>query len=140
MRSDSEHSSPDQLDPVEVVAKAIRAISDLDVDEALRWVATDLILELPFRSGGHPTTLVGADAHAFLRFMPKVFARMEFHDVVIHGATPSGLIAAEYRSNGLTRTGKPYANTYAAFFEVADGQVTRWREYFNPDIVTEATR
>jgi ketosteroid isomerase-like protein len=124
MRSDSEHSSPDQLDPVEVVAKAIRAISDLDVDEALRWVATDLIL----------------DAHAFLRFMPKVFARMEFHDVVIHGATPSGLIAAEYRSNGLTRTGKPYANTYAAFFEVADGQVTRWREYFNPDIVTEATR
>ncbi len=58
--------------------------------------------------------------------------------VVVHGATPSGVIAVEYKSNGLTKAGAAYRNAYAAFFEVADGQETRWRECFNPDVVAAA--
>jgi ketosteroid isomerase-like protein len=122
----------------EIVGRVITAMGVLDVDEVRRWVADDLVLELPFRAGGFPTTLVGEDAHAFMRLVDKLFERMDFYDIVVHGATPSGVIAAEYKSNGLTKTGKPYPNVYAAFLEVRDGKVIRWREYFNPDVVTAA--
>ena len=109
-RADERHPTD-----VEVVARALQAVSDLDLDEAMRWIADDLVLELPYRAGGHPTTLVGADARAFIRFLAKVFLRMEFYDVVVHGATQTGVIAAEYKSNGLTTAGVPYRNVYAAF-------------------------
>ena len=126
------------LTDTEVVARALQAVSDLDLDGAMRWIADDIVLELPYRAGGHPTTLVGADARAFIRFLGKVFSRMEFYDVVVHGATQSGVIAAEYKSNGLTKAGATYRNVYAAFFKVGDGRVTYWREYFNPDVIATA--
>jgi uncharacterized protein len=126
------------VDGDQVVAKVIQAVSDLDIVEARQWLADDLLLELPFRSGALPQQLFGADAHRFMQLLPKLFTRMAFFDVVIHGATSSGVIAAEYRSDGLTRAGRPYSNTYAAFFEVADGRVTRWREYFNPEVISAA--
>jgi uncharacterized protein len=137
MTGDLAHDE-EALSDVEIVARVLAAVSDLDVGAARRCLADDLVMELPYRGGGFPTTLVGDDAHTFMRRMPKLFTRLAFYDVVIHGSTPSGIIAAEYRSDGLTRTGAPYLNTYAAFFEVADGRVTRWREYFNPDVIAEA--
>jgi uncharacterized protein len=138
MERRDEERGPGGLADVDVVARAIQAVSDLDAAEARRWVADDLVLELPFRPRGFPRTLVGPDAHSFIRAMDRIFERMDFHDVVIHGPTPSGVIAAEYKSNGITKAGRPYLNAYAAFFEVADGRVARWREYFNPDVVAEA--
>lgn len=125
----------DESTAVEIVERAIRAVGDLDIEGARRWLSDDLVLELPYRSGGQPRTLVGDDAHAFMALLPKLFDRMHFVDVDVHGPTPSGLIAAEYRSDGVTKSGRPYPNSYAAFFEVEDGRVVRWREYFNPDVV-----
>ena len=92
---------------------------------------------VPHRSEA-PETLVGDDARAFMKLVNRLFDRMDFWEITVHGPTPSGVIAAEYKSNGLTKTGKPYPNVYAAFFEVRDGKVSRWREYFNPDVVAAA--
>lgn len=128
----------DRAGDVRIVELAIRAVGELDIDGARRWLADDLVLELPFRGGGHPTTLMGADAHAFMALLPRIFERMDFTTVEVHGPTPSGVIAAEYSSDGLTKAGKPYPNSYAAFFEVSDGTITRWREYFNPDVIVAA--
>jgi ketosteroid isomerase-like protein len=122
----------------EIVETVIRAVGALDIDEARRWLADDLILELPFRAGGHARTLVGDDAHAFMGALPKFLERLNFTDVTVHGATSSGVIAAEYVSDGSTRAGTPYQNAYAAFFEVADGKIVRWREYFDPGAIVRA--
>ena len=127
-----------KLSDVEIVEQALRAMGELDIETLRSLMADDLVLELPFRSGGFPTTLVGPDAHGFMRLVKRLFDRMDFYDVVVHGQLPSGVIAAEYKSNGLTKTGRAYPNVYAAFLEVRDGKVTRWREYFNPDVVTAA--
>jgi uncharacterized protein len=124
--------------PVEIVRRVIRAVGELDIAQARQWLADDLVLELPFRAGGHSRRLVGRDAHAFMGLLPRIFERMDFTTIEVHGATASGVIAAEYVSNGLTKAGKPYPNAYAAFFEVSNGKVTRWREYFNPDVIVAA--
>ena len=123
---------------VDIVERAIRAVGALDLGEARRWLADDLVLELPFRGGGLPHTLIGEEAHAFMAFLPKVFARMDFTEITVHGASPSGVIVAEYVSDGMTKAGLAYCNAYAAFFEVSEGRITRWREYFNPDVIVAA--
>ena len=122
----------------EIVERAIRAVGELDLASARQWLADGLVLELPYRSGGHARTLVGDDAHAFMALLPKIFERMDFTRVEVHGPTPSGVIVAEYASDGMTKAGAPYPNSYAAFFEVADGKIVRWREYFNPDVIVAA--
>jgi len=123
---------------VDIVERAVRAVGALDIGEARRLLADDLVLELPFRSGGHPRTLIGDDAHAFMALLPKIFLRMDFTEVIVHGATSSGVIAAEYVSNGMTKAGVAYCNAYAAFFDVRDDKITRWREYFNPEVIVAA--
>jgi ketosteroid isomerase-like protein len=128
----------EQVSDTEIVERVIRAVGELDIASARHWLADDLVLELPFRSGGHPRTLVGDDAHAFMALLPKIFDRMDFTRVEVHGPTPSGVIVAEYASDGMTKAGAPYPNSYAAFFEVENGIVVRWREYFNPDVIVAA--
>lgn len=126
------------MSDVEVVEQALRAMGELRMDDLFALIADDLVLELPFRAGGFPQTLVGDDARAFMKLVNRLFDRMDFWEITVHGPTPSGVIAAEYKSNGLTKTGKAYPNVYAAFFEVRDGKVSRWREYYNPDVVAAA--
>jgi uncharacterized protein len=131
-------NTSDRLGDAEIVDRAIRAVGALDIAEARRWLADDLVLELPFRGGDLPRTLIGDDAHAFMAFLPRVFVRMNFTEIAVHGVTTSGVVAAEYVSNGVTKSGDPYCNSYAAFFDVADGKIVRWREYFNPDVIVAA--
>jgi ketosteroid isomerase-like protein len=131
-------TTPQPTSDVAIVEHVIRAVGLLDLAEARRWLADDLVLELPFRGGGHPRVLSGPDAHAFMGLLPKLFERMDFTDVRVHGAVPSGLIVAEYASNGRTRAGASYPNNYVALFEVTSGRISRWREYFNPDVIVAA--
>jgi ketosteroid isomerase-like protein len=70
--------------------------------------------------------------------MPKLFEQLPMRDVVVHGHLSSGRIVAEYRSEGITRRGRPYVNTYVAFFEVRDARIAFWREYFDPNVVAAA--
>jgi ketosteroid isomerase-like protein len=125
-------------DDAEVVRQLLERVGRLDVDAAFELLAKELLLELPFRGDGGPRRMEGDDARAFVRAMPKLFARLPFHDVVVHGPLPSGEVVAEYRSDGLTRAGRPYANAYVGFFRVRAGQVTSWREYFDPTVVAAA--
>ncbi len=123
---------------VEVVRQLIARIGRLEVDAALELLADDLVLELPFRGDGGPRRLEGDAARRFIRAMPKLFATLPFHDIVVHGALPSGQVVAEYASDGTTHTGRSYRNTYVAFFGVRDGRIATWREYFDPSVVDAA--
>jgi ketosteroid isomerase-like protein len=101
-------------------------------------VTDDLVLELPFRGDGGPRRMEGDDAKRFIRSMPGLFSQLAFRDVVIQGPVPSGGVVAEYRSDGITRAGRSYPNSYVAFFELRDGRIAVWREYFDPNVVAAA--
>ena len=70
--------------------------------------------------------------------MPRLFACLPFPEVAVHGELPSGQVVAEYRSEGLTRSGRRYANSYVGFFGMRDGRIACWREYFDPNVVADA--
>jgi ketosteroid isomerase-like protein len=121
-----------------VVRRLIELVGSFQIDAALELVTDDLVLEFPFRGDGGPRRLEGDDAKSFIRAMPKLFSELPFRDVVVHGRLPSGHIVAEYRSDGTTRTGRPYRNSYVAFFELRDARIAFWREYFDPNVVADA--
>jgi ketosteroid isomerase-like protein len=125
-------------DDVAVVEHVIALVGDLDIEAALELVTDDLILELPFRADGGPRRLEGDDARRFMRALPKLFSRMRFSDVVVHGQLSSGLVVAEYKSNGLTMAGAAYPNAYVGFFRLRQGRIAGWREYFDPNVVAAA--
>jgi ketosteroid isomerase-like protein len=123
---------------VAVVRQVIERVGRFELDAALELVTDDFVLEFPFRADGGPRRLEGSEAKGFIRALPKLFCELPFRDVVIHGRLPSGQVVAEYRSEGLTRAGRPYPNSYVAFFEVRAGRIAFWREYFDPNVVASA--
>lgn len=126
------------LNDVDVVRQAIDRVGELDIDGALELVTEDFVLEFPFRAGGEPRRLHGDEARQFMRQLPELLIRMQFVDVVVHGALPGGTIVAEYRSQGQTVGGRAYDNAYAAFFELLDHRISVWREYFDPMVIRRA--
>ena len=126
------------MSETDVVRQLIELVGSLQINAALELVTDDLVLEFPFRGDGGPRRLEGDDAKNFIRAMPKLFSQLPFRDVVVHGRLPSGHVVAEYRSDGITHAGRPYPNSYVAFFELRDGRVAFWREYFDPNVVADA--
>ena len=118
-----------------IVRKLLEALSEMRVADALAVLSPNLQLELPARHDGGKPVMQGEAAMKFVSAMPKLFKSLNFTEITVHGSTTSGVVAAEYRSNGLTHGGEPYCNTYAGFFELKDGKVTRWREYYDPIVI-----
>lgn len=129
---------PDASSPVDVVRYYLDCISDLDVDGALSVVADDAVIEMPFAAATGTRVVQGAAAHTFVRALPKLFTQMRFYDVVMHGLTESGVVVAEFKSDGITRKGVSYPNRYVAIFEVAGGKINALREYFDPNVLLSA--
>lgn len=127
------------VDPdTDVVRTAIELLGRLEVDAVLELLTDDFVLELPFRADGGPRRLEGDDARAFIRAMPKLFRELSMTELVVHGRLPSGQVVAEYRSEGVTRSGRAYPNSYVGFFGLRDGRISSWREYFDPNVVAAA--
>jgi ketosteroid isomerase-like protein len=133
-------SAVDTRTDAEVVAQILGLVGSLDIDAARKLLDEDLLLELPFRGDGGPRVMRGKDALRFVGAMPALFSQLPFHDVVVHGALPSGAVVAEYKSDGITHGGRPYRNAYVALFRVTDGKIAEWREYFDPNVVSAAFR
>jgi ketosteroid isomerase-like protein/3-phenylpropionate/cinnamic acid dioxygenase small subunit len=134
----TDHAHQEAVDPVAVVERYLSCISDLDVDGALVTLADDVIIEMPFAAAGGTRMVEGEAAHQFVAALPKVFTQMRFYDVVVHGLTQSGVVVAEFKSDGITRRGTRYPNRYVAVFEVDDGRITTLREYFDPNVLAAA--
>jgi uncharacterized protein len=136
MSIDANRSASD--DACLLVRRLIELVGQFEIDEALELVVDDLVLEFPFRGDGGPRRVEGDAAKQFIRAIPKLFTQLPFHDIVVHGQPPSGDVVAEYRSDGITRRGRPYVNTYVGFFGLRSGRVATWREYFDPLVVANA--
>jgi ketosteroid isomerase-like protein len=132
-------SRGEESDPAPtVIRRLLELVGSFRLDEAFTLVTDDLVLKLPFRGDGGPRRMDGEEAKSFIRSLPKLFATLPFRDVAIHGRLPSGLVVAEYRSDGSTHSGRPYRNTYLALFGMRDDRVATWCEYFDPSVVAEA--
>jgi ketosteroid isomerase-like protein len=98
------------------------------------------VVHFPANSAmGNPT--VGRDAihKVFAEIVPGLFEGMRFEIVETYLCEDPELVVVEYATRATARpTGKPYSNRYVGIVRVCNGQIAVWREYHNPERMTEA--
>jgi ketosteroid isomerase-like protein len=82
-------------------------------------------------------TCAGEAVREFVRQVPKVLSKVQFHNVVWR-TTDDGLAVFEADGDMAYADGRPYKNNYLWMFESADGKLTLLKEYFNPMIWARA--
>lgn len=103
--------------------------------------AENAVQEMPYSPSGFPRRIEGKAALVrHYSNLPSSTGVMRFTDRIIHSMVDPDTVFAEYRGGiEILATGKHYNNRYAALFAFdIDGKLILFREYFDPNILTEA--
>lgn len=116
----------------------LSALGAKDFDRFEACLAENVLLEWPFPvMDGFPLEKRGA--HWFRQSLEKSweeFAPYAYRIEAIHDLTDPDSLVAEYSSHSTyLPTGEPYSNKYVGMIDFADGCITRWREYLNPQVI-----
>jgi fermentation-respiration switch protein FrsA (DUF1100 family)/ketosteroid isomerase-like protein len=93
---------------------------------------------MPLSPAGFPTELSGKSAiQNQYKDLPHNFSSMRFPRTVFSTESPNKLIV-QYRGIIPLKAGGSYNNNYVGVFEIKEGKVERFTEYFDPFILAEA--
>lgn len=115
----------------ELAVTAVMLQGKRDFDGIRSVVSPDVELDFPY----HP---LGAQIHrgvdAMIREIGIIKAFQTFSMEVVQVFDTGGdTVIVEARSRGTYRSNRPdYTNHYLIVLTLADGKVTRWREFYNP--------
>ena len=123
-------------DSEQTVRGLLHAVSTRDYAAQRACLADDLVMETPYAPAELPNRHEGPDAFVTAlaasdaAFQTKVLEvdelfRLDDRDVVI----------AVYHTNATTKRGGTFDQEYVGFFWLANGKVSRWREYYDPDVI-----
>ena len=113
----------DITDQSTVVTGFLHALRDEDFDTAASLLAADLVYE----NVGLPTIRGARRAMALFRRME---GRVAF-DVIVHRSTADGSTVMNERTDALTFGRVRLQFWVCGVFEVTDGRITLWRDYFD---------
>ncbi|MFF1279116.1 nuclear transport factor 2 family protein [Streptomyces marokkonensis] len=125
--------------PAALYRHSLRLLLDKNIPAWVALWAEDGRLEFPFAPQGWPQRLEGKEAiAAYMRHYPDHIDLHDFPDPRIHQTTDPETIVVEMRGVGrLVETGAPLDMTYIAVVTVQEGQITSYRDYWNPLAVLE---
>jgi hypothetical protein len=102
--------------------------------------AEDAVMEFPYAPAGAKGRYVGREE--IVRYTESGVARMEIKGVAALRAhpmlDPRALVAELEIEGRIPATGRPYNQRYVTFFEIENGRIQRYREYWSPLISMEA--
>jgi limonene-1,2-epoxide hydrolase len=114
--------------PEQVVNDFISAINKQDLDAALGFVAEDCYYDnVPMGDTRGREKMRKILASVFGGGTPVVFE--------IHRQAATGNIVMNERTDSFTLAGRPVALPVAGVFEVNDGKITFWRDYFDQQMM-----
>jgi limonene-1,2-epoxide hydrolase len=111
-------------DAEEIVTRYLAACERADVEEILAFFAEDAVW--------HPMPLEPRVGEAALREAISVWmSAVTFLGADIHHQVSDGRIVMNERTDRYLVGGQEHATRIGSVFEVADGRITAWREYFD---------
>lgn len=125
-----------------VARQLVDALERRETEQVIALLHDDIVLEVPFPlvSGENTTGTrrqAGRAVHDYLYDSRARTARNRFTNVVWR-TTSDGLALFQADGEVTLSDGRPYRNHYLFVFEVTDGKVVRWVEYYNPVIAARA--
>ena len=124
----------------QVVRDFLRLLAEKNMDAWAELWTADAVQEMPFSPPEFPTKVEGRAALInHYSGLPDAYGAMSFPDLVIHPMLDPDWVLAEYRGElDVLATGRPYNNHYCGLFHFQDGKIAIFREYYNPNALTEA--
>jgi ketosteroid isomerase-like protein len=119
----------------EVFERAKQLALAKDLDGFADLFAPDGVHELPFAPPGIPRRLEGREVlrEYFTAITGTPLKHAEFRDMTIYQAGDPDVLVAEYDAHGtVTSTGARYQLRYLQVVRTRDGQITLWRDYWDP--------
>lgn len=112
---------------------ALNGITTLDLDAVTAELHESAVFELPFEAA-----VPDCDRAGFLQLLSMMFVMFKKFDITVTDVfdlVDPNILVAQYRSVAEGRD-KPvsYQNEYIGVFHFADGKITSWREYANPEV------
>lgn len=103
-------------------------------DEWIELWSEQPICEFPYAATGRPARLEGRPAIlTYMRGAGGRFAIDATDELVLHEGADGSTLVVELAIRGhVIETGAPYDQRYVSIFEVIDGRLARYREYWNP--------
>jgi ketosteroid isomerase-like protein len=96
--------------------------------------AVDGVIEFPFAPPGGPQQVTGRAAiEDYLRDYPKLLDVQTIVEKTVHDTADVNVVIVEFEVAGVVvRTGKPYRMRYIAVVTARDGEISHYRDYWNP--------
>ncbi|MEV4579646.1 nuclear transport factor 2 family protein [Nonomuraea jabiensis] len=127
------------MNPRELVEHALDLLLAKDMRAFAGLWAEAGVIEFPFAPPGYPERVEGRTAvQKYLRDYPDLLDVREITEKVVHQSVDSEVVIVEFEAAGLVvATGKPYRMRYVAVITVRDGEIQRYRDYWNPMAAAE---
>lgn len=122
-----------QLSAADLAQRFLHALETRNIENVMPLWAEDGILEFPFAPEGSSNQFMGKQAiQTILASSFQSRTRIAFPKIDVYSlADPDGAVV-EFRGAMELATGKPYNNRYIALVQSHNGQLTLFRESFNP--------
>lgn len=118
----------------DLFAESLRLLLAKDMKGYAGLWAADGSIEFPFAPADYPQRLDGRAAiQDYLRGYPDLLDIQEITEETVHVTTDPDVVAAEFEVAGVVvATGRPYRMRYVAILTAHDGEIARYRDYWNP--------
>lgn len=118
----------------DLFAESLRLLLAKDMTGYADLWATDGRIEFPFAPPGYPPLLDGRAAITdYLRGYPDLLDVQEITEQTVHVTANPDVVVGEFTSAGaVVATGRPFQMRYVAILTAHNGEITHYRDYWNP--------
>ena len=119
----------------DAVLRFLKALEDEDMAALESVFAENVVQDMPFSPEGHPKRVSGRDdLVALYSGWPDNAENADFtSELVFYPMQDASMVFAEFKGRvDIVPTGREYRQTYGGLFHVVDGEITLFREYYDP--------
>jgi ketosteroid isomerase-like protein len=123
----------------ELIVTLYRHFETKDIAAVSELVAEDIVMDLPYSPEGYPKQLIGKKD--FMHHMESglaAYAKVKFINMHFWDMADPGFIAVQFQGETELPGGSRYCNDYFCMFEIREGKLHFWLEYYNPLVALEA--
>jgi uncharacterized protein len=122
----------------EIAVRFLETLGRFDLDALMEMMAADAVQEIPFDRNEATKVLAGkANLQARYAYLFDVFESSTFTVDAVHPHADPEWVSVEYHGHIVANDGTVFENTYLAMFQVKDGLIHQFREFFAPVIPEE---
>ena len=109
--------------------------------DLLEMLTDDAVMEFPYHLPTTPAQLVGKpEIERFFAGFGDFLVLEETRLTAVHETADPNVGILEYEGTGTaTKTGRPYRQKYITVLTFRSGQISHWKDYWNPVSVLDAT-